>query len=113
MPEMATVLVQRSDAANSREWATPTHTLASPFVVKQRRVTPATPTARATDHVQITKGGLDSSGITTVIPAILRIEFTRQANLSASDISAILVLAREILSSSNYDAVAAGQSYLQ
>jgi len=113
MAAMATTLAQRSDAANSREFTAPTHTLAVPFIVKQKRTTPATSAGRATDLVTVIRGGNDVGGLPVVMPVQVRIEVTRQANMAVADVAACIALAREIVASTNFDALVSGQAYIQ
>lgn len=113
MSAMSTTLSQRSDAANAREWTAPTHTLSVPFIIKQKRTAPPGSTGRATDLVTVIRGGNDVGGLPVVMPVQIRIEVTRQANMASADVAAAIALAREIVASTNFDALVSGQSYLQ
>lgn len=113
MATMTTVMAQRSDSANAREFTAPTHTLAAPFIVKQNRKTPPTSVGRATDSISIIRGGVDLAGVPLVVPTTIRVEVTRQANTHGDVVAAAKALLREIIASENFDAMVAGQAYLQ
>jgi len=113
MTAMTTVLTQRSDAANVREWTSPGHTLAEQFVVRQKRTVASTASGRATDLITLIRGGVDVSGSPLQQPIMIRVEVTRQANSAPAAVAQALALAREVVASSNFDAVVSGQTYIQ
>lgn len=113
MANMTTVMAQRSDSTNAREYTAPTHTLAAPFIVKQSRKTPPTSVGRATDTLSIIRGGVDLAGAPLVVPTTIRVEVTRQANTHGDVTAAAKALLREIVASDNFNALVDGQAYLQ
>lgn len=113
MANMTTSLVQRSDAADAREWQAPTHTLTVPFMVRQKRTSPKTLTGRASDSLSVLRGGVDNTGVALSTPLTLQLNVSRQANMAAADIAAAVALFREVVASANFDALISGQSYLQ
>lgn len=113
MAEMTTVLVQRSDSADAREFQAPSHSLTTPFTVRQKRVAPKTLTGRATDNVSILRGGVDNTGVALSIPLTMQLGISRQANMSETDLAAAIALFRELVASTNFDAIVRGQSYIQ
>lgn len=112
MANMTTSLTQRSDAENQREWAAPTHTLASPFTIRQRRTVAKQVTQRATDSISVLRGGLDTSGLALQTPLTAMVTLTRQANMASTDSAAALALFREIIASDNFTALWNSQGYI-
>lgn len=113
MSSMTTSLTQRSDAVNTREWTAPGHSLAVPYLVKQKRVPPANVTSRATDVLTLIKGGVDGNGEATLVPITVRVDVTRQANMADASTDAVVDLLRDIVNSDNFVALVRGQGYLQ
>lgn len=112
MAAMSTALTQRSDAADTREWQLPTHTLAVPFLVRQRRTTAKTLTGRATDGLSFLRGGADTAGVALASPLTATINLIRQANVSSTDSAAALAIFREVVASDNFAAMWNSQTYL-
>lgn len=112
MANMTTSLTQRSDAADTREWAAPTHTLAVPFLVRQKRSTPKTLIGRAVDTISVLRGGVDTVGAALNSPLTASLTVNRQANMAATDSAAALALLREIVASDNFTALWNSQAYV-
>lgn len=112
MANMTTLLTQRSDTADQREWAAPSHSLAAPFLIRQKRAVAKTLTGRATDTISVLKGGVDNVGAPLAIPLSVSINISRQANMASSDAAAALALFREIVASDNFGVAWNTQGYI-
>lgn len=113
MAEMTTVLTQRSDATDVREFQAPSHTLTVPFLVRQKRAAPKTLTGRASDSLHILRGGVDSSGVALSFPLTITVSITRQANTAEAEMAAIESLLREVVASAAFGRMLRAQTYIQ
>lgn len=109
---IATVLTQRNDSTDKREWTLPGHTLAKPAILKQSRVTPSTTTGRASDDIRLITGTVDSAGVANSVPLMFVVTVTRQASMVATEAATPIAQLRDIVNSDNFAAVVAGQAYL-
>lgn len=109
---ITTVLTQRNDSLDKREWTLPGHTVAKPALLKQSRVSPTTPTGRASDDIRLICGTVDSAGVANTVPLMFVVTVTRQATMVATEASTPLAQLRDIVNSDNFAAVVSGQAYL-
>lgn len=113
MPALATALTEYSDEMNSRTYTVSGHSVAKPRLVIQKRKVGVPKASSSTDDIQVVFGTVDASG--AILPG--RIAFTvgvrRPVEAISADISAALVVFRDIVASDEFAAMVSTQNYLK
>jgi hypothetical protein len=113
MAAMSTVLEEFSDSGNSRTYVAPAHTVLKPALVIQKRQVAPSVNGASQDSVKVVFGTLDTAGAPHSVKDSIEIIVRRSPSGVDADLTAAVTLAREIVASSNFDAMVAGQSWLQ
>lgn len=113
MPALATALTQFNDEQDKRTWTVPGHSVASPFLVIQKRKTGVLNGAVAQDNVQIVRGTTDGAGAVLAQRVVLEANVRRPVDADADDIAATLALFREVVASDEFAAMVTTQNYVK
>lgn len=113
MAAMSTILKEFVDNGDSRTYTAPGHTVLKPaLVIQKRRVAPNVNGA-AEDSFKVVFGTLDPLGVPHPVKDSVEVVVRRSPSGLAGDLSGAIALAREVVNSSNFDAMVAGQTWLQ
>lgn len=107
MPSITTELREYADLGNSRTYTAPTHQAQLPFLVIQKRNTPAAANASAEVSIRVVKGTTDAEGLPLSSKSSFEVIVRHPNSGDIDDRAAVLALAREIIASDEFaDAIA-------
>lgn len=112
MPAMATVLTEFSDSGNSRTSTISGHTALKPRIVIQKRKVAATTESSPEDHISVIYGTEDAAGAILSSKVAFDVSLRRPVNGDAADVTAALVILRDIVASDEFTAVTTTQNWL-
>lgn len=112
MAAMTTALTEFSDKENERTYIYTGHTVQKPKMVLQRRKVPVGNQIIAEDTVTVLSGCEDADGVVLGSRVLFTMTCRRPSTAIAADVSAALVVARDIFASDEWTAVTTGQNYL-
>lgn len=113
MAAMSTALTVFSTIGNTRTYTYTGHTVADPHIVVQRRKVPPSSTGIAEDTVTVISATQDADGVTLDSKDSIEIKVRRPVNGVASDMTALLAVARDIMASDEMTAVTTTQSFVK
>lgn len=113
MSAMTTTLTEYADNGDVRTYVAPGHSTLKPaLVIQKRRIAPVVNGA-AEDSIKVVQGTLDAAGVPHPVKDSVEIVVRRSPSGVSADLTAAITLARDIINSSNFDAVVSGQTWLQ
>jgi hypothetical protein len=112
MAAMTTVLEEFSDKENSRTFALSGHTVQAPQLVIQKRKVAATSTASQESVITVIYGTSDSAGDPLQSKVAISSTVRYPVNGDAADVSAALVVFRDIIASDEFTDLVNSQKYV-
>lgn len=113
MAGLTTALTEFSTTGDSRTYTVPGHTAAKPRIVTQKRKVPAGAQSVAENTITVIRGTADSTG--AVLPARVSLGVVSRfpVNGTEADMTAALVVFRDLVNSDEFTATVLSQNYLK
>lgn len=112
MAAIVTVLKNHEERGSTRVFTTPTHSVASPQMVKQSHRTPVGDQMVATDNIEVRYAVADVAGSSLPTDVIFSVSVRRDKRSAAATVAAAKVLFREIVASDEFDAIVDAQAFI-
>jgi hypothetical protein len=112
MTAMVTTLTEFSDSGNSRVYTSPAHTAVKAAKVLQRRRVPNGSQVILEDEISVVHGTEDAAGDPLDQNVVISVKVRRPKNGITADVDAALVIALDIVQSTEFDNTVTTQEYL-
>lgn len=112
MAAMATALTEFNDTVNSRTYTTSGHTTSKPKLVLQKRRVPSGNQVVSEDVISVIHGTEDSNGDSLDQKIVMSVTVRKPINAIAADISAALVILRDVVAGDEFANTVNTQEYL-
>lgn len=112
MAAMSTVLTEFSDLGNSRTYTTPAHTALEPRLLIQKRKVAVNGTSVIEDTCSVISSTEDADGVILDSKVLFEAKVRRPINGLAADVTAALVIFRDMIASDNFTNTVNTQEWL-